>query len=93
MGHTEQNLELATDIGLAMIRLDEVKRLLSIDYERAYNLMCETQKSLDEVAINLLGYISEEIKCDACGRRTTSFTLHLDGSRWCKKCEHQRGKN
>lgn len=32
------------------------------------------------------------LKCDACGKEATSFHLHLDGSRWCKKCERNRNK-
>jgi formamidopyrimidine-DNA glycosylase len=25
--------------------------------------------------------------CDGCGKKTTSFLLRKDGSRWCEQCQ------
>jgi len=51
------------DLDLAMVRLEEVKRLLNIEEpRRAYGLICTTQQVLDKAAVNLYRSIGGKIK-------------------------------
>ena len=51
------------DLDLAMVILEEIKRLLNIEEpRRAYNLICTTQQVLDKAAVNIYRSIGGKVK-------------------------------